>query len=108
MKLTVLSFSCCNPSLKAIDQKYISTIKEVLGTINAEAQVEVVTATEALYGRDVGNTSGLRALFEKYGMDSMPALFINGELVLYGGIPSVQKLTEVIQKAVNPTTPKRA
>jgi protein-disulfide isomerase len=36
-------------------------------------------------------------------MDAMPALFINGELVLYGGLPSIEKLSEVIGKAANPT-----
>ena len=32
-------------------------------------------------------------------MDAIPALFINGELALYGGVPSTEKLTEVVQKA---------
>jgi hypothetical protein len=26
-------------------------------------------------------------------------LFVNGELALYGGVPTVEKLTEVIEKA---------
>jgi hypothetical protein len=36
-------------------------------------------------------------------MDAMPALFINTELALYGGVPSNEKLSEVIKKAANPT-----
>jgi Cys-tRNA synthase (O-phospho-L-seryl-tRNA:Cys-tRNA synthase) len=103
MNISILTFSCCNPSLKTMDEQYVSRVKEVLDKINAEAKIEVVTATEARYGREVGDFSKLRSLFNKYGMDAMPALFINGELVLYGGLPSIEKLSEVIGKAANPT-----
>jgi hypothetical protein len=87
-----------------MDEQYVLRVKEVLGKINVEAKVEVVTATEARYGREVGDFSKLRTLFDKYGMDVMPALFINGELVLYGGLPTVEKLSEVMQKAINAAT----
>jgi protein-disulfide isomerase len=100
MNITILTFSCCNPSLKTMDEQYVSRVKDVLGKINGDAKVEVVTATEARYGREVGDFNKLRSLFNKYGMDAMPALFINGELVLYGGLPSIEKLSEVIGKAL--------
>ena len=102
MEISILTFSCCNPSLKVMDEQYLSRIKEVLSKLNVEAKVEVVTATEARYGREVGDFSKLEPLFNKYGMNAMPALFINGELVLYGGVPSTEKLSEVIRKAANP------
>ena len=38
-------------------------------------------------------------LFNKYGQAVSPALFINRSLQLYGGVPTVEKLTEVFQKA---------
>jgi len=84
-----------------MDEKYVARIKEVLNRINVQAKVEVVTAMEARYGREVGDFSKLEPLFDKYGMDAMPALFINGVLMLYGGVPSVEKLTETIEKARN-------
>lgn len=37
-------------------------------------------------------------VFVQYGIAVAPALFINKELVLYGGVPSVEKLVEVIEK----------
>lgn len=103
MQISILTFSCCNPALKSMDEQYVSKVKEVLGKINVEAKVEVVTATEARYGREVGDFSKLKPIFDKYGMDAMPALFINGEMVLYGGVPSTEKLSEVIGKAANHT-----
>jgi hypothetical protein len=103
MEISILTFSCCNPALKPMDEQYVSRVREVLGKMNTEAKVEVITATEARYGREVGDFSKLGPLFNKYGMDAMPALFIEGELVLYGGLPSVEKLMEVIQKALNPS-----
>ena len=82
-----------------MDEQYVSKVKEALSKINVEAKVEVVTATEVRFGREVGDMSKLGALFNKYGMEAAPALFINGELMLYGGVPSTEKLSEVIQKA---------
>ncbi len=99
MEISILTFSCCNPSLKVMDEQYVSKVKEALSKLNVDAKVEVVTATEARYGREVGDFSKLKPLFDKYGMDAMPALFINRELVLYGGVPSTEKLSEVISKA---------
>ncbi len=99
LKITILSASCCNPGLKPMDEQYVQRVKEALGKINAQAKIEVITATEAYYGKKVGGTSKLRPLFDKYGMDALPALFINEELALYGGLPSAEKLTEAIQKA---------
>jgi protein-disulfide isomerase len=103
MKISILTFSCCNPALKPMDEQYAAKVKEVLSKNNVEATVEVVTATEVRYGKEVGDFTKLKPLFDKYGMDAMPALFINGELALYGGVPSSEKIAEVIGKAANST-----
>ncbi len=98
MKITVLSVACCNPASGVCDQQYISRIKEALSKINVEAQVDLVAASDAFFGGKAGYISKLMPLFNKYGMAVAPALFINGELTLYGGVPSVEKLVEVIEK----------
>lgn len=98
MKITVLSMSCCNPSLATYDQEYLSRIKEALNQINLEAQVEVIVASDAFFGLKVGYIRKLWPLFNKYGTAVAPALFINGELVLYGSVPPVEKLVEVLKK----------
>ncbi len=59
MQISILTFSCCNPALKPMDEQYVSKVKEVLSKINVEAKVEVVTATEVRYGREVGDFSKL-------------------------------------------------
>lgn len=98
MKITVLSLACCNPAFAVHDQQYISRIKEALQRINIEAQVELVAASDAFFGLKVGYIRKLWPLFNKYGMAVAPALFINGELTLYGGVPSLEKIIEVIEK----------
>lgn len=103
MKITVLSIACCNPSTANQDQQYISRIKEVLTKTNIEAQLEMVAASDAAFGLKTSYARKLLPLFNKYGMSVAPALFINGELVFYGGVPSVEKLTEAIQKALDPS-----
>ena len=98
MKITVLSLACCNPAFAVDDEKYVSRIKEILSKISVDAQVNVVSASGAFFGLKTGYIRKIWPLFNKYGMAVAPALFINGELMLYGGVPSVEKLTEVIEK----------
>ncbi len=100
MKITVLSVACCssNPAFATYDQQYISSINEALKRINVEAEVKVLAATDAFFGLQVGFIRKMMPLFNKYGGAAAPALFINGELMLYGGVPSVEKLVEVIEK----------
>lgn len=98
MKITVLSVACCNPASVVHDQQYISRIKEALNKVSVEAQVELVTATDAFFGLKLGYIRKMLPLFNKYGMAVAPALFINGELMFYGLIPTVEKLVEVIEK----------
>ena len=105
LKITILTASCCNPGLKPMDEQYSSRVKQALDKINAQAEIKLVTATEAYYGKKIGDMSKLKPLFDKYGMDALPALFVNNEMTLYGGLPSIEKLTEVIQKAINPANP---
>jgi len=69
----------------------------------SDAQLEVITFSAAVYSPKSEYLRKALPLIDKYGMDAMPALFINGELVLYGGVPSTEKLSEVIGKAANPT-----
>jgi protein-disulfide isomerase len=104
LKITILTASCCNPGLKPMDEQYTARVKQALDKTNTQAaEIKVVTATEAYYGKKIGDMNKLKPLFDKYGMDALPALFVNNEMTLYGGLPSVEKLTEVIQKALNPT-----
>ena len=98
MKITLFSAACCDPQQGVYDQKYLARINNALDKTATEAQVDSVLATEALYGPYTEYTNQLKPLFEKYGMAVAPALFMNGELVLYGTIPSIEKLVELIEE----------
>jgi protein-disulfide isomerase len=101
MTIRVFSFACCNPQQAVYDQQYIERIKEALDKTELEAQVDSVFATDALSSLDAGYIQQLRPLFDKYGMAVAPALFIDGELVLYGVVPPVEELVGVIGKRAN-------
>jgi len=103
MQIDILSAACCNPSVAIYDQQYEVKIKEVLAKAKIDAQLEVITFSAAVYSPKAEYLRKAQPLIDKYGMDAMPALFINSELVLYGGVPSTEKLSEVIGKAANPT-----
>lgn len=98
MTIKVFSFACCDPHQAVYNQQYIERIKEALDKTEVEAQVDSVFATDALSSLDAGYIQQLRPLFDTYGMAVAPALFINGELVLYSVVPAVEELVEAIGK----------
>ncbi len=100
MKIVILSLACCNPALAPLDRQYVERIKDALARTKVEAKVEVVSGSEAFLGLKAGYIRKLWPLFNQHGMAVAPALFIDKELVLYGGIPSVDKLVEVISRRV--------
>ncbi|MEM0449054.1 MAG: thioredoxin family protein [Methanomassiliicoccales archaeon] len=98
LRLTLLSFACCNPKLAAHDKVYFERIKEALKRLHAEADIELVHATDAMMSRRYGFMSDIIPLFDKYGQAVTPALFVNQKLELYGGVPTLEKLEQVLAK----------
>jgi hypothetical protein len=98
LRLTLLSFACCNPKLGVHDKTYLERIKEALAKVGAEADIELVHATDAMMSRRYGFMSEIIPLFDKYGQAVTPALFVDHKLELYGGVPTVEKLVEVLGK----------
>ena len=103
IQIDILSAACCNPAVKIYDQQYENKIKEILAKAKIDAKLEVITFSAAVYSPKAEYLKKAIPLIDKYGLDTMPALFINRELVLYGGVPSTEKLSEVIEKAANLT-----
>lgn len=96
LELIVLSFACCNPSMEPYDNQFLSRIMEAMNKTQVAANVEVLPITEALMGRNINILLKIKPLFEKYGMAIAPVLLVNDELALYGGVPSVEKIAEVL------------
>jgi hypothetical protein len=103
LNITVLSLTCCNPKFAHYDQEYVSRIKEALARLSLDAKVEVVSANDAVFGLKVVNPQKIWELLDKYGTAVAPVLFINGEVTLYGGVPQVERLVDVIGKAAKLT-----
>lgn len=105
LKLIVLSVSCCSPDprMPVYDQQYLSRIKEALSRTKVEADVELLPATNAFFSLKAGYLRKLLPLFNKFGPAVAPALFVDGELALYGGVPTVDRLVETIEKSASGT-----
>jgi protein-disulfide isomerase len=85
--------------MAAHDQRYVDVIKEAAQAAGAEYEIEIMHATEARMSSQHGYLGEIMPLYNKYGQAVAPALFINRSLQLWGGVPTVEKLTEVFQKA---------
>ncbi|OPY34072.1 MAG: hypothetical protein A4E32_00341 [Methanomassiliicoccales archaeon PtaU1.Bin124] len=104
LRLTVLSFSCCNPQFAVHDQRYVELIQNVLKKTGIEAEIDLVTVTEAMMSLTYAYMAPIRPMFQKYGTAIAPALFINEEMALFGGVPTEEKLIEVLKKALEKQT----
>jgi protein-disulfide isomerase len=99
MHLTILSFACCNPKLAPYDQQYAERIKEAASKAGVEYDIDLVHATEARMSPKYAFLGEIQPLIQKYGSAITPALFINKSLQLYGGVPTLEKLVETLEKA---------
>jgi len=98
IKIDIFSISCCYPAHAGYDEQYITRLKEALNRTRVDAKISLIPASDAFFGMKVGIVRKMWPLLNKYGAAAAPALFINGELTLYGGVPTVEKLVEVIEE----------
>ena len=99
MRLTIFSAACCQPQTAIHDQRYIELIRRVLKETGLEADIDLVTATEARMSISYYFIGEIQPLYQKYGPAVAPALFVNEKLTLFGGVPTEERLKEVLSKA---------
>ncbi len=107
LKVTILSFACCNPKFAVHDKVYIERIREAEKQLGIEIKIEMVHATEAMMTPDrYAWMKDVTPLFMKYGAAIAPALFVDEKLELYGGVPTLEKLVETLKKHI-PSEPTK-
>ncbi len=99
LRLTIFSAACCQPQTAVHDRRYIELIRRVLKETGMEADIDLITATEARISISYYFIAEIHPLYQKYGPAVAPALFINEKLTLFGGVPTAEKLKEVLSKA---------
>jgi hypothetical protein len=96
MRISIISVSCCNPAMKLEDQEYQIKVRDALAEAKLEAQVKIITISEATSVLSLETINKMRPLLDRYGFGFLPAMLIDDELVLYGGVPTMEKISEVI------------
>jgi hypothetical protein len=97
MRISIVSMSCCNPAMRSEDQEYCAMVRATLIMAKVEAQVKIVTISEAASALSAEAVDKLRHLFERHGPGMLPAMLIDDDLLLYGGVPTAEKISEVIE-----------
>lgn len=96
--IVILSSLCCNPLTYPAEVKLKDNIKKALTLTNNEADVNVVSISEAqAHLKSVNNrfkplVENIQSIFQTKGLKAFPALIINGEIAFYGGVPSVEMI----------------
>ncbi len=107
LRVTILSFACCNPKFGTYDKLYIDRIRDAEKQLGIEVKLDMVHATEAMMTPDrYAWMSEATSMFMKYGAAIAPALFVNQHLELYGGVPTLEKLVDTLRKYLPAQTPK--
>lgn len=75
MKIAVLGMGC--PSCKKLEEN----VKKAVAELKLKAKITKVTDIEKIM---------------EYGVTSSPALVVDGEIVLYGRVPNVNELKEIL------------
>ncbi len=97
MRISIISVSCCNPTMRLEDQRYLAKVREALVRTELEAHVRIVTIGEATSALSGGAVNNLMRKFERYGPAMLPVMLIDDEPVLYGGVPTTEKICETIK-----------
>lgn len=105
IRLTLLSFSCCHPKMAVYDKQYVDRIHEAIKSTGIEAEIDLVTVTEAQMSLRYMFMAEIQPMFQKYGSAVAPALFVDEKLALFGGVPTLEKLEEVLRKAAKDRAP---
>ncbi len=79
MKIKVLGTGC--PSCKSLEKN----VNEALDELSIKAEVEKITEVKDIMA---------------YGVMSTPALVVDEKVVLYGHVPNVSQLVDIIKKEV--------
>jgi hypothetical protein len=105
MRIIVASFACCNPAVKPQDQQFLARIREALEVTNVKAQIELATATDLVNRLGEEQVRVVGPLLKRYGTAIAPMMLVDGELELYGGVPPLEKIIEVVRKRAGTIEP---
>lgn len=105
IRLTLLSFSCCHPKMAVYDKQYVDRIREAIKVTGVDAEIDLVTVTEAQMSLRYMFMAEIQPMFQKYGSAVAPALFVDDKLTLFGGVPTLEKIEEVLVKAAKDHAP---
>ena len=97
VNVIILSGSCCNPQLAALDEKVQTRVKEIADNKQLQANISVVPISSATFGsigvsKEVDKT--VRELIATKGMSVLPIVFFDGSIAFYGGLASVKLIEE--------------
>ncbi len=98
-EIVVLSLACCSPAMKKFDDQLLENLSEAVKRINISTEIKVVSGADLFATNQFENDyiKQIIPLAQKYGTAVAPLVFIDGKLKLYGGVPSIEKIIEVLK-----------
>lgn len=105
--ILILSGACCNPMSVMLDEELKKKVQLVLQELGMTATITTISVTDAqahtksLSAMHKVLIDKIQSIFFSQGLAGFPALIVNGDLLLYGGVPEKDRLTNVIMQFRN-------
>ncbi len=106
-KIGILTASCCDHTMQAKDQELLFNLSTAMKNASIERQIVCATITSARQQfQDLGSQVGddmnsfkesLNGLFQGQGLAAFPMLLIEGKIAFYGGVPSVELISDKLK-----------
>jgi len=100
----ILSGSCCNPSLAAIDDKIQTRIMTLAEKSNYQVNISTVTISAAAFGGLAGVSKevdkSIRKMISGKGMSVLPVVLFSGNIAFYGGLASAALIEAKLKEGI--------
>lgn len=97
LRITILTLTSVDPSLQEKDLEFAKVIREGLERLAIDANIEIIDLTQAKYSPDHRFVADIIPQYRQRGTRVSPVFFLNGELISFGKVPTVDEFVKVIE-----------
>lgn len=102
-----LSATCCNPAAATSDNQLVANLEAAMKNLGQQHTIykETLTGAQSALPGIAGQLSDAQkavaqkvmTLFSTQGLMAFPIVFMDGDIVFYGGVPSVNQIEDAIR-----------
>jgi len=97
IRITIVTLASAEPELQSKDLEFAKVIRQGLERLGVDANIELIDFARAGESEDHRFVAALFPAYRTEGTGISPAFFLNGELISYGHVPTVDEFVKAIE-----------